>query len=463
MSARTTLTLSALDLAVVVGYVLALLAVGGGGRRGQGSEEFLLANRNLSLPLFVGSLVSSWYGGLLGVGEIAYADGLVNWVSQGGFWYLAYLIFAFVLAERLARSRATTLPDQLARLHGRAAGGFATLLNYINVVPVSYVLSLGLAVRLFTGWPLWVGILVGGALGTLYSMTGGFRAMVRVQLLQFTLMCLGVASVIPFAVLRLGGADYLRASLPATHLHPAGAYGAQELAVWALIALSTLVDPGWYQRCYAARSPRVARTGILCAVGFWALFDVCTTFSGIYARAALPGVDPKLAYPLLAELVLPSGLKGLFVAGLLATIMSTFDAYVFVGGTAIGHDVIRRGLGREGDRAVVAGTRAGMAATAALAALLALLFDRSIKSIWKTVGSLTTSAILVPMLLGSAGCKPRGAGLGAMLGGTLGTLGWAALRLWGPPWALRVESLLPGLALALAGFGLGALLGRSAR
>jgi SSS family solute:Na+ symporter len=458
-----TITLSSIDLLVVGAYLVGLLAIGGRRRAGEGSEEFLLAGRRLSLPLFVGSLVSSWYGGLLGVGEIAYSDGLVNWVSQGGFWYLAYLLFAFVLAEKLARSHATTLPDQLELLHGRTARHLATLLNYVNVVPVSYVLSLGLAVRLFTGWPLWVGILVGAALGTVYSMTGGFRAMVRAQLLQFTLMCLGVASVIPFAVHRLGGADYLRANLPPAHLQPVGAYTAQELVVWALIALSTLVDPGWYQRCYAARSPRTARTGILCAVGFWVLFDVCTTFSGIYARAALPGVDPKLAYPLLANLVLPVGLKGLYVAGLLSTIMSTFDAYVFVGGTAIGHDVVRRGLRREDERSVVGATRLGMVATASLAALLALLFDRSIKSIWKTIGSLTTSAILVPMLLGTAGWRAPGAGVASMLGGATGTLGWAALRLWGPSWAGRVEALVPGLALALTAFVLATLLRRRAR
>lgn len=457
------IALAPLDLTIVGGYLAVLLALGLRRRGPAGRDEFLLAGRGLTLPLFVGSLVSSWYGGLLGVGEIAYADGLVNWLSQGGFWYLAYLIFAFGLAERLARSRATTLPDQLELLHGRAARAFATLLNYVNVVPVSYALSLGLAVQLFTGWPLWAGILAGSAVGVIYSMTGGFRAMARVQLLQFTLMCLGVASVIPFAVFRLGGADYLSAHLPATHLRATGSYGAQELAVWALIALSTLVDPGWYQRCYAARSPRVARTGILCAVGFWALFDVCTTFSGIYARAALPGVDPKLAYPLLADLVLPSGLKGLFVAGLLSTVMSTFDAYVFVGGTAIGHDLVGRGRGRGGERGVVRSTRLGIVVTAVLAALLALLFDRSIKSIWKTIGSLTTSAILVPMLLGSAGLRAPGAGIASMLGGATGTLGWAALRLWGPPWARRVEALLPGLALALAGFALGPLLARRRR
>jgi len=456
------LHLGGLDLLVIAAYLAVAFGIGWRFSRGRSADDFLLAGRRLTLPLFVGSLVASWYGGLLGVGEISYNEGLVNWVSQGWFWYLAYLIFAVALAGRLSRSRHTTLPDQIEALHGPAARHLASLLNFINLLPISYVLSLGLAVHLFTGWPLWAAILVGASAGVLYSAAGGFRAVIYIELMQFVLMCLSVAVVIPFAVFKLGGASYLRARLPAGHLSPAGHSSPQELVVWALIALSTLVDPGWYQRCYAAASPRVARLGILCSVGFWALFDVCTTFAGIYARAALPGVDPKLAYPLLADQVLPAGLKGLFVVGLLATIMSTLDAYNFVGATSLSHDLFRRAV-RPGasDRSMVWVTRAGILGTAALATILALAFPSSIKSIWKTIGTLSTSAILVPMLLGLSGWRPRGAGLASMVGGLAGTLGWAAARHWGGGAALQLEAMVPGLGLSLGAYAVAGLLERT--
>jgi SSS family solute:Na+ symporter len=458
------LNLTGLDLAVIAAYVGGTLLVGWQLRRSSDAEEFLLAGRRLTLPLFVGSLVASWYGGLLGVGEIAYSDGLVNWVSQGGFWYLAYLLFAFLLAGRLNQSQQTTLPDQIETLHGRAARHLASLLNFVNVLPISYVLSLGLVIHAFTGWPLWLCILAGASLGALYSLAGGFRAVVRVELLQFTLMCLAVAMVIPFAVFRLGGSPYLRQRLPPAHLRPTGRYSPQELAVWALIALSTLVDPGWYQRCYAAESPRVARTGILCAIGFWVLFDVCTTFSGIYARAALPGVDARLAYPLLADLVLPAGLKGLFVVGLLATIMSTLDAYSFVGALSLSHDLLRRALRpAASDRRVVWATRLGLLLTSGLAAGLALCVAASRKWVWKSVGAMSTASILVPVLLGLSGWRPPGAGLASMAGGIAGTLGWAGLRRWGGRSALRVEAMVPGLLLSLLGYVLAGLLDRGRR
>ena len=467
-SSGTVLHLGAADLAVLGAYFALALYIGWRlSRQSHGAEGFMLAGRGLTLPLFVGSLVATWYGGLLGVGEIAYSDGLVNWLTQGGFWYVTYLIFAFGLAGRLNLSGHTTLPDLMGALHGPGARLAAMLLNFVNVVPVAYLLSLGLIVQLITNWPLWLCIMTGTAVMGIYSLLGGFRAVVYTDMMQFGIMCLAVALVIPYAVFGLGGGDYLQARLPEQHLRISGSYSMQELAVWALIALSTLVDPNFYHRCYAAQSPKVARTGILLAIGFWILFDVCTTFGGLYARAALPAVDPKMAYPLLADMLLPAGLKGVFVAGVLATAMSTVDSYCFVGAMSLSHDLLQKTLNlRLQDRAMVAFTRLGILLTGVLAMCLALVFPESIKAIWKTMGSLSTSAVLVPMVLGMLGWRPPGAGVGAIMGGIGGTLGWAGLRRWGGPWALRVEVLIPGLACSITAYclmGLRAALCRDQR
>ena len=453
-SSQVLIHLDHLDLVVILGYFAATLAMGAVlGRQVRQAEDFLLAGRRLTLPLFVGSLVATWYGGLLGVGEISYKDGLVNWLTQGGFWYLTYLLFALALAKRLNHSGHTTLPDQMGALHGPAARLLATLLNFLNVVPVAYLLSLGLMIRLVTGWPLWLAVVVGAATAGLYSLLGGFKAVVYTDMLQFGLMCLAVALIIFYAVSTLGGGAYLEARLPEAHLRVAGSYSTQELAVWGLIALSTLVDPNFYHRCYAARSPGVARNGILLAVGFWMLFDVCTTFGGLYARAALPGVDPRMAYPMLADALLPAGAKGIFVTGVLATIMSTVDSYCLVGAMSLSHDLVRRTLRRgNGEGDVVLHTRIGVVLTAGLAMILALAFPESIKSIWKTMGSLSTSAVLLPMVLGLLGWRPPGAGLASMAAGMAGTLGWAAARASGASWAMGVEAMVPGLSLGLLAY-----------
>ena len=55
--------------------------------------DFLLAGRSLTLPVFVMTLVSTWYGGILGVGEFSYRYGISNWVIQGVPYYVFAAVF----------------------------------------------------------------------------------------------------------------------------------------------------------------------------------------------------------------------------------------------------------------------------------------------------------------------------------------------------------------------------------
>ncbi|HEX9829370.1 MAG TPA: hypothetical protein VGB10_04085, partial [Bacteroidota bacterium] len=74
--------LSPIDSALILLYFAAVVYVGFRAARRQKSDtdEFLLAGRTLTLPMFVATLVSTWYGGILGVGEFSYNFGISNWV-----------------------------------------------------------------------------------------------------------------------------------------------------------------------------------------------------------------------------------------------------------------------------------------------------------------------------------------------------------------------------------------------
>jgi len=73
---------------------------------------------------------------------------------------------------------------------------------------------------------------------------------------------------------------------------------------------------------------------MLISILFWIVFDFLTTFSGLYARAALPDLAGPLgaqgSYLALADKLLPPVVAGLFMVGLLATVMSTVDSYAFI-------------------------------------------------------------------------------------------------------------------------------------
>ena len=451
------ITFSLLDYLIIIFYVILVIGIGFITLpRSTNMESFLLMGRKLTLPLFIGSLVSTWYGGIIGVGEISYSSGLYNWLTQGFFWYLSYIVFALFLAKRLQTSHQYTLPDQLEIFYGKTARKIGLILNFFNVVPIAYIISLGILIQLSFGIPLKMAIVLGGFISVIYTFFGGFSADVYTDFLQFIFMCVGVALMIPFAFFKLGGWSYLVTHVPASHFSLTGGLPLTEILIWGFIAMTTLVDPNFYQRCYAASTPEVAKKGILLSVLFWMLFDICTTFAGIYARAALPGIDPKHSFPLLAELILPSGIKGIYFTAMLATIMSTIDSYCFVAATTLSRDLYQKTFfPQASEKNVIWVTRIGIILVATLAVVLGFGLYDSIKKVWKLFGSMMGSTLLIPLMFGFwyRGPKKKEAGVASMIGGFLGgALFYIGDKFFKIPLCQSIEPLYPGLTVSLLTF-----------
>lgn len=452
--------LAPIDSAIIVCYFLVLLVIGYiVKKKVHNINDYFVAGRKLTLPIFVATLVSTWYGGLLGVGELSFSYGLVNWLSQGIFWYVTYLFFAFFLASKIRKSNLYTIPDQLERFYDKKSRFLGTIFNYIMVTPAPYTLSLGIIISLLFGWPVWVGVVIGTLVAIFYTLRGGFLGVVYTDFIQFFLMCIGVAMIIPFAISKYGGFEFLQQNLPATHLTFMGTWTTQLIIVWGFISLWTLVDPGFYQRCYAAKDSKTARNGILISIVFWVLFDICTTFTGLYARAAMPNIDPLTTYPIFASAVLPVVFKGLFFTGVIATIMSTIDSFTFSGAMNIGHDLYKKIFRPEAsEKKVIFVTKIGVVITSVFAMGLALWFE-SIVNMWYTIGTVGISVLLVPMMFGFfyKGKKSPLAAFMSMIMGAVTSIawlghGWFNMYEGWPSYLFGIEPLYPGLLVALITF-----------
>jgi SSS family solute:Na+ symporter len=108
------------DYLVLLLYALVVILVGIVASRKQASAtDFLLAGRSLTLPLFIMTLVSTWYGGILGVGEFSYLYGISNWVVQGVPYYIFAFLFAWLLAGKIRSTNLVTIPDRLHQVYDR--------------------------------------------------------------------------------------------------------------------------------------------------------------------------------------------------------------------------------------------------------------------------------------------------------------------------------------------------------
>lgn len=361
-------------------------------------ESFLLSGRKMTLPAFVATLVSTWYGGILGVGEYSYQFGISQWLLFGLPFYIFSALFAWLLAGKIRMNKALSLPEAIGNFYGEKAGRFSAVPIFILVSPAPYILMLGLIFQYLTGSSgnfLWYAVAV-ALFSVAYVTFGGFNAVVRTDMLQVVLMFGGFMFLLSYARFEFGSITSLWESVPPAYRDITGGHDVQYILVWFFIALWTFVDPSFHQRAAAAKTPDTARKGILVSILLWSVFDFMTMFGGMYGWAILgPELsEPVMVYPYLANEILPVGIKGLFFVALLATIMSTLDSYLFLSGQTLGRDLLAKLFPRTPHNRL---TRISILAAAILGILLIIVYP-SVIDLWYVIGSVMIPGLLIPVL-----------------------------------------------------------------
>ena len=420
-----------------------------------GALDYLLAGRRVTLPAFVATLVATWYGGILGVGEYSWRYGLANWVVFGAPYYIGALLFALLFAKRAREAELVTVPDLLDRHYGHGAALLGAIAVFVISAPAAYVLMLGTLFAAMFGLPLVPCVIAAALLSLFYIQRGGLRTVVLTDQVQFVLMFAGFFLMVGFLVAKHGTLAFLVPRVPPSHFWWHGGNPPAAIFVWYFIALSALVDPGFWQRAYAARDPRVAKRGVLWSIVCWIVFDFLTTTSGIYARALLPHLkDPVFAFPELARVTLPPFALGIFYLAMIATVMSTVDSYGFIAATTLGRDVIGRFRHRGAaidDARAIADSKWGLWIAAIFATVLALAKE-SVITLWHDLGSITTPALLLPVgtaLLARGRLNPAWTRV-AMAAPFLVSLGWVIAHDVRGAWPFSIEPIYAGLATSLA-------------
>lgn len=388
------LTFGFWDYAIITGYFVTAVWIGfRSGKKDGNAEDYLVMGRRLTLPAFVATLVASFYGGILGVGEFTYKYGVSSWFLNAFPYYVFIFLFAIFLAKKIRQSKLFTIADKLELTYGRNVSIFGASMVFLLVTPAPYVFMLGLLTSMVFGFPLWISMVITLLFSIVYLFKGGLNADVRVNVFEFILMFAGFGIILPFCYTTFGGADYLNANLPTTHLSLTGGNSVTYILVWFFIGAWAIVDPGFHQRCYAAKDENTARKGIFISLIFWFVFDAMTTITGLYAVSSLKNIqDPAMSYPLLAESLLPQFAKGFFFIGLLATIMSTLHSNLFISATTLGKDIIQRFKNTKDEENKY--TKFGIVVTSLISLLIALLVP-SVVQIWYLVGSLTIPSLLI--------------------------------------------------------------------
>ncbi|MFC1784758.1 sodium:solute symporter [Candidatus Neomarinimicrobiota bacterium] len=436
-----------LDFSIIIIYFALVIIIGFYRNKfsSENSNNYILAGRKLSLPGFVATLVATWYGGILGIGENTYNFGIQTWFIFGLPYYFFAILFAIFVAPRIRKLNFVSIPDQIHDRFGKSAGVISGVFLLFLASPAPYILSIGILLEYTIGIPFLWALITATIFSLIYIWKGGFGAIVRTDVVQFILMFGGFILLIIFAWIKIGTPTEIIKQLPAEHLSPTGGNSIQYIFVWFFIAMWTFIDPGFYQRCAAAKSPKTAQKGILISVIFWFVFDSLTLTSGLYARVLLPQGQGLFAFPALGQALLPPLFYGLFITGLLATIMSTIDSLGFISAFTFGRDIIGRIKNKNGIDNSASLIRLGLIIMAIIAIVMAYSFPSVVK-LWYMIGSILVPGLLIPFLITLTKLKLRNwQGQFLLLIPVIISILWFILNNTMSNLTLKIEPFYPGI------------------
>lgn len=455
------LTLSPYDFVTVVVILTVTIVLGLKGAshatsRLSSAREYILAGRALTLPLFVVSLVATWYGAVLGSGEFIVRHGIAMIFCFGLPYYLAAIVYAIWFIPRYHRLRAVSIPDMLGSMYGPIARRAASIVMLAMTIPAAYVLMLGTFVDGMTGWGTVPSMVIGTVVAGSIVIRGGLRSHAVSNGVQFLSMFVGFGVLLAACWFTLGGPRILIDELAPSAFDVPGTLGWPMIIAWWFIALQTFVDPNVHQRISAVGSPRTAQRGVIISVAFWILFDILQLSTGLYAMAFLSIDRPIDTYLVLAQAVLPPIYKGLFVAGVVSAIVSTLDGYALAAGATLSHDLLPSWFGGRWRYALglILVFMAAIALASAVPSVVDLLFYAA---------SVGVPAFLPTTLIGFSRWRNRVRRLGGWLiiaPAAMSILAIVAQRIADAPYLAGAEGMVAGLLTSCSMIGVIAIRSR---
>lgn len=392
--------MQALDWCIIAGYFALVIGVATWvtKRNKKTADDFFLAGRNLGWWVIGASIFSSNIGSehLVGLAGSGATDGVAMAHYELHAWCV--LILGWILIPFFMRSKVFTMPEFLER---RFSPGCRTFLSIVSLV--SYIVT-KVAVGIFAGGVVfsallpdmhlgpidsfWIGSIIVLCMAGLYVILGGMRAVAYTDVIQVSVLVLGSGLLTYFGLKALGGWDVLRSTLGSEMFNlwkpliPAGVEGTWEPVKetgrmawyfnanypWIGMLFCAPIVGLWYwctdqyivQRALGAPSQKEARRGCIFAgalkllpvfifiipgmicfalakSGQYETLSALVNQDGSVNRAAAQG-----AFPLLVQTVLPIGVRGIVVAGLIAALMGSLAGTFNASSTLFTMDVYRR-------------------------------------------------------------------------------------------------------------------------
>jgi solute:Na+ symporter, SSS family len=333
------------------------------------AEGYFLGGRDsgwfvIGASLFASNIGSEHLVGLSGTGA---ASG----VAVGQFEILATLILlllGWLFVPFYLRSGVFTMPEFLERRYSPVARWYLAIISIVGYVLTKISVTIaagGIVFVTLMGIDFWTGALVVVVATGIYTVFGGLRAVLYTDLLQMFVLVGGAVAVTVIGLNTLGGWTVMTETVPSGFMSVWKPMSDPNFP-WTGIILGAPILGVWYwctdqfivQRVLSAHNIDNARRGTI----FGAYLKVLPLFIfvvpgviayGLAQQGVLELGEPDEALPTLIGVLLPTGLKGLVVGGMLAALMSSLSSVFNSCSTLITWDIYKKLNPDASDRTLV--------------------------------------------------------------------------------------------------------------
>lgn len=324
-----------LDVLIFAVYLLGIVGLGVfASRKGKNTNrDYFLAGDKLPWWMVGGSIIAANISShqLVGVMGVAYDRGFVAMVVEWGAILVGFNALLWIFLPFYLRNGFYTMPQFLQRRFGATSKtiyALLVLLTYI-FVEISAVLYLGaLSLHALLGIPMTTSVIVLALATGLYTIAGGLRAVIWTEMVQLGVLILGMVALSFTTINAAGGfSAVLETTKDWKLMMPAD----DPDFPWTMYLGGMLCISVFYnatnqfivQRTLAAKNEWHARMGVIFGDYLKFLLPFLIIFPALVAPKLFPDLEkPDLLFAMLVEHLLPTGLVGLVMAGLIAAVMS---------------------------------------------------------------------------------------------------------------------------------------------
>lgn len=430
-------------------------------RRTKTFSEFSIAKHTIPATMIFASLSATYVGPGFSVGLTS-----KGYVSGYLFYFLAFtyiiqtILVGILIAPKLSKFRdCHTLGDVLEKFYGKFShllGGIISVGLCIGFSAIMAKIGGGL-LQTATGLPLMLCIAIVTTVTALYTFSGGIRASIATDGLQFGLFSIIIPVMLLFAFFKsdIPASQIATKAIELTREGFGGMTAIQIVAILLSFLLGETLIPPYANRALAAKSSGASKFGFITAGCFGAIWLGIVFSLGVYGHQLVPdGTNPDDVFITMGIKLLPSGALGLLLAALIAIVMSSQDSVMNAGSVAIVRDIL--GIHKQlPDRKALLVGRIGTIVIAAVATIVARYSPSIIEGLLICY-SIWAPSVLFALLVGLF-CKKtvHAAGWLSILAGGLTSIIWQAI-LKEPA---GVPAILVGLVAAAIAYFVGNLIG----